>query len=263
MVDPNTGEETAEVPATDIPQSESQEQTVDQPEVQKQENPETDTGTNEVSDIPKENAAWAAQRVANKKLAEENERLKKAVSTVDPAYLETLRSAVSPLDSTPPQVPQVQGDAEYGQVTQNLNWAAQQAALSRQEVNKLRQQMELQQDREAERAFPELKSDKVFQQIVSEKKLAARMLGYDRTTYEIAQEVQDLLGKREEQVVAKATENATKQVLQRQAISSEPRGTTSGGRSTVTNDELRTKVRQGDSQAQTEVAKNIIADLEF
>lgn len=256
MTDPNTGDETVEVPTQDAPPSESQEQTVDQPEVQTQETLESETSTNEVSEAPKDNKAWAAMRA-------ENKRLKDAVSNVDPKYLENLHSAVSHQPDFTQNVPQVQGDAEYGQVTQGVNWAAQQSAIANQKINKLQNQIELQQDREAERAFPELKSNKVFQQIVAEKKLVARTLGIDRTTYEIAQEVEDLLGKHEEQVVVKATQDATNKVLQRQAISSEPRGTSSGGRSAITNDDLRMKVRKGDSQAQTEVAKSIIADLEF
>lgn len=244
--------------------SESLDQEVDQLQDQTQVSPESETGTNEESEVPKENAAWAAQRVKNKQLAEENERLKQVVSSVDPTYLESLRNATGPQQQyTPQQIPQVSGDAEYGQVTQGVNWAASQAAVANQKINKLQQQLELQQDREAERAFPELKTDKVFQQIVAEKKLAARVLGHDRTTFDIADEVRTLLGRREEQVVAKATQETKQRELQRQVISSEPKGQSSGGRSAVTDDDLRMRVRRGDSQAQTEVAKSIIADLEF
>lgn len=242
--------------------SESQDQAVDQLQDQTQ-NSESETGLNEGSDIPKENAAWAAQRVKNKQLAEENQRLKQVVESVDPAYLESLRNATRYQSTQPQQVPQVTGDAEYGQVTNGVNWAASQAAIANQNINNLQRQLELQQDREAERAFPELKNDKVFQQIVAEKKLSARVLGHDRTTYEIAEEVRNLLGRREEQVAVKAAQDKEQQILQRQVISSEPKGQTSGGKSSVSNDELRMRVRRGDTQAQTEVAKGIIADLEF
>lgn len=254
-MDQQTGEEMVAATTQEVPPSESQEQVVDQPQVQPQ-SPESETGTNEESEVPKDNAAWAAMRT-------ENKRLKEAVSTIDPTYLESLRSATGYQPQMPQQVPQVTGDAEYGQVTSGVNWAASQAARANQQVQKLQQQLELQQDREAERAFPELKSDKVFQQIVAEKKLAARVLGHDRTTYEIADEVRSLLGRREEQVVAKTAQETTKQILQRQVISSEPRGQTTSGQSSQSSEDLRMRVRRGDSGAQTEVAKGIIADLEF
>jgi hypothetical protein len=130
-------------------------------------------------------------------------------------------------------------------------------------VARLEQQLELQQDREAERAYPQLKTDKVFQQIVSEKKLAARVLGIDRTTSDIAEEVSKLLGQREEQIVAKTAQETKDQMLQRQAISSEPKGRTTGGQSGQSQEDLRQRVRRGDSGAEKEMAQSIIADLEF
>lgn len=264
MTDQNKGEEKlAEAPAQDAPTSESQEQPVVQPEAQPQESPETETGKNEVGEAPKDNAAWAAKRVENKKLKEENERLKEALDSTDPKYLESLRGAVGPQEYPQEQIPQVSGDADYTQVTQGVNYANAQALRARQETAQLRNQLELQQDREAERAYPQLKTDKVFQQIVAEKKLAARVLGHDRTTIEIAEEVERLLNKHEEQVVAKASEETKAQILERQAISSEPKGQTTGGQSSTSNEDLRMRVRKGDQKAQEEVAKNIIADLEF
>jgi hypothetical protein len=193
----------------------------------------------------------------------ENKRLKEVVDSVDPQYLESLRSVTQPQSYTPPQVPQVNGDADYNQVTQSVNWANQQAANANTQLAQMRRQMELQQDREAERAYPELKQNREFQQIVAEKKLAARVLGHDRTTLEIADEVHRLLSRRDEQVAAKATQETKEQIAQRQAISSEPRGQTSGGQSSVRNEEQRMKVRRGDSQATQEMAKGLIADLEF
>lgn len=255
--DQNLGETTvAEAPASSDPTPESQEPVTDQSQTQKPESPESDTGKNEVGEVPKDNAAWAAMRA-------ENKRLKDAVSSVDPAYLESLRGATSPQTYTPQPVPQVTGDADYTQVTQSVNYANSQAARANQELSRLRNQMELQQDREAERAYPQLKTDKVFQQIVSEKKLTARVLGHDRTTLEIADEVDRLFNKRDEQVVAQTAETTKKQMLERQVISSEPRGTTSGGESSTKSEERRMKVRKGDMDAQTEVAKDLIANLEF
>ena len=258
MADQDTGEEkVAEAPAQDAPESESQEQPVDQQVAQTQESPESETGENEAGDVPKDNAAWAKMRT-------ENKRLKEALGGVDPAYLEKLQQANTPVEYSNQQVPQVSGDADYSQVTQGLNWTAAQAAEARRETAKLRQQLELQQDREAERAYPELKTDKGFQQIVAEKKLAARVLGHDRTTLEIADEVAKLLGKREAQVAAKTAEATKEQLIQRQAISSEPKGrTTSGKQSTESDEELRGRVRKGNPDAEAELAKKLIADLEF
>jgi hypothetical protein len=255
MVDQTQGEVKAETPAQDTPLSESQEQVVDQPQTQTQV-PETETVNDKAGEVPKDNAAWAAMRT-------ENKRLKEVIESVDPTYLERLKGAVAPQEYPQNQVPQVTGDAEYQQVTQGVNFANQQANRALQEASKLRNQLELQQDREAERAFPELKSDKVFQQIVAEKKLAARVLGHDRTTYEIAEEVSRLLGKRDEQVVARTAEETKDQMLQAKAISSEPKGQTTAGKPTGDNDELRMRVRHGDSKAEEEVAKRIIGDLEF
>lgn len=257
MNDQQPGEnEVAEAPAQDVPASESTEQVADQPQPQVQQSPEPETGKNEVGETPKDNAAWAAMRA-------ENKRLKEALDTVDPAYLERLRGAVTPQEYIAPQVPQVSEDADYSQVTRQVNWTQDQAIRANQQVAKLQQQIELQQDREAERAYPELKTDKVFQQIVAEKKLAARVLGHDRTTLEIADEVARLLNRRDEQVAVKTAEKTKAQILERQAISSEPRGQTSGGRSAATDEDTRMRVRRGDQQAVNEVAKNLIADLEF
>jgi len=254
--DINEGEQTAEAPASDSPQSESLDTSVDQQTTQQQESAETTDTNNEIDEVPKDNAAWAKMRT-------ENKRLKEVVDTIDPSYLESLRGATAPQPvTTPYTTPVLPEDAEYNQVTQNVNWANQQVANTNRQVARL-QQLELQQDREAERAYPELKTDKVFQQIVAEKKLAARVLGHDRTTMEIADEVSRLLGRREEQISAKVAQQTKNQILQRQVISSEPKGQTTGGQSGQGSEDLRLRVRRGDSGAATEVAKNLIADLEF
>jgi hypothetical protein len=256
-MDQNDTETQVEQPTQEGATSQSDEQVVDQPQSQEQLSPESETGTNEVSEVPKDNAAWAAMRT-------ENKRLKEAVSQVDPVYFESLRSATGPqAQYQPPQIQEVSGDAEYNQVIQGVNTANSQAARAMQELARLRTQYELQQDREAERAFPALKTDKAFQQIVSEKKLAARVLGHDRTTIEIAEEVERLFSRRDEQVAAKTVESTRKNDAQRQVISSEPRGQSTSGKQVAGSDELRSRVRRGDMGAQTEVAKNLIADLEF
>lgn len=256
MIDPNTGEETAEVPALAEPPAQSQDQAVDQQQDLTQETTEAETGQTQDGEIPKDNAAWAAMR-------HENKRLKEALDSADPAYLESLRGATSPQQYVQKQTPQVTGDAEYAQVTEGVNWASRQAAQANQEIANLRNQMELQQDREAERAYPELKADKVFQQIVAEKKLAARVLGHQRTTLEIADEVSRLLGRRDAQITAKTEEVTRQRIVERQALSSEPRGQTTSGRSYQSNEDLRQRVRRGDTAAETELARGLIADLDI
>lgn len=247
---------TAEAAATDDPSSESNERPVDQQEVSKQ-GPETETGKNdEEGEVPKDNAAWAQMRL-------ENKRLKETIADVDPEYFEKLRGATQPQVYQGQQTPQVSADDDYSKVTQNLNWTSNQASQAVREVRNLQAQLELQQDREAERAYPEMKTNKVFQQIVAEKKLAARVLGHQKTTLEIADEVNRLFKQRDEEVTAKTTQQVKETILERHAISSEPRGQTTGGRSGVSNEELRMRVRKGDSAAQEEVAKGLIADLEF
>lgn len=257
MTDQPTGDgQTAEAPATDAPVSESQEEVVDQQPTQTQESPETDTGKNEVEDQPpKENAAWAAMRA-------ENKRLKEAVG-VDPAYLNKLRSATSNEPVFAQRANPVNPDSDYEQVTNSLNWTQQQAVHANNEIANLKNQLEKQQDREAEDAYPELKTDPVFQQIVAEKKLAARVLGHDITTREIAGQVKKLLSRRESQVVAQTEAQTQQRMVAKQAAMAEPKGTTTGGSSTASSEELRQRVRKGDMSAATEVAKGLISDLEF
>lgn len=258
MTDDQTGEvsNTAEVPAQEVPASESPEEAVDQQQPAETVNPESETGTNEVDDKPpKDNAAWAAMRA-------ENKRLKEAIN-VDPEYIEKLRGAVGPQEVVPQRYEPVTGDTDYTVVTDRLNWTQQQALRANEQIARLQNQLELQQDRAAEEAFPELKTDKAFQQIVAEKKLAARVLGKDVTTTEIAREVSKLLSRREEQVVAQTAANTKQQIIEKQAATAEAKGQTSGGISSQDDESLRNRVRKGDMEAQTQVAKGLIADLEF
>lgn len=257
MPDSPTGEiETVEAPTTDVPESESQPQEADQPQEETQESPESETGKNEVEDNPpKDNAAWAALRV-------ENKRLKEAISTVDPEYLEKLRGANAQQDYNP-QYQELNDDVEYSQVTKAVNSAQAEAIRANQRIAKLQAQLELQQDRQAEEAFPELKSDKVFQQIVAEKKLAARVLGHDRTTLEIAREVHNLLKRKEEQVVAQTTQTVKQQQVESRQAIADARGVTTNGRSSVADEEMRVRLRKGDTQALEDTARRIIGNLEF
>lgn len=255
MTDEQPGEvsQAAVEPATEVPASESTEEVVDQQQPDEQ-STEKET-VNEV-DVPKDNAAWAAMRA-------ENKRLKEAVADVDPEYLNMLRGAVGPQEYQQPQYTPVQDDADYTEVTSRLNWTQQQALQANHQIAKLQNQLELQQDRMAEEAYPELKTDKVFQQLVAEKKLAARVLGKDVTTSEIARGVKKLLDRREEQVAVQAAQSAKQEVIEKQAATAEARGQSSAGKPAEDDESLRIRVRKGDSDAQTQVAKGLIADLEF
>jgi len=257
MTDAKLGEEEkVEAPTEDNPEPESAKEEADQPQPEEQESPEAETGKNAEGDKPKDNAAWAAMR-------KENKRLKEELEGIDPEYLERLRGATSPQEFQSQESPDLTEDADYSEVTKRVNWAQDQATRARQENAQLRAQLELQQDRQAEESYPELKTDKQFQQIVAEKKLAARVLGHGRTTTEIAREVKNLLSRRDEQVAAQTAESTKQQMNERQAATAEARGQTSGGVSTSTNEELRQRVRKGDMEAQNEVAKGLIADLEI
>lgn len=255
MIDEQTGEvsQAAVEPATEVPDSESPEEVVDQQQPDEQ-STETET-VNEV-DVPKDNAAWAALRV-------ENKRLKEVVAEVDPEYLNMLRGAVRPQEYNQPEFNPVSDDTDYSEVTNRLNWTQQQAVQANQQISRLQNQLETQQDRMAEEAYPELKTDKEFQQIVAEKKLAARVLGRDVTTMEIARDVKKLLSRRDEQISVQAAQDARREVAEKQVATAEARGQSSAGKPMEDDESLRMRVRKGDSDAQTQVAKGLIADLEF
>jgi hypothetical protein len=258
MIDEQTGEvsEQVTVETQEVPASESQPEAVDQ-QLEETQDPEPETGENEVDDTPpKDNAAWAAMRA-------ENKRLKEATERVDPEYLEKLRGATAPQEPYAPQFTPVNDDADYSEVTQRLNWTQQQAMSAQQQLARMQQQLELQQDRQAEEAFPELKSDKEFQQLVAEKKLAARVLGRDATTLEIARSVKKLLSRREEQVAVQTAQATKQHIIDKQAATAEGKGQASPGSQTTGDDELRQKVRMGNADAETEAARRLIADLEF
>lgn len=257
MSDTQLGEQEVEQTTQASPEPEQQPNEVaPQEDVEKQ--PETETGNNEEIDAPpKDNKAWAALRV-------ENKQLKKAVeeSGVDAEYLEQLRGINKPVE-VQPQYKQITPDTDLDTVTQTINQAQHEAYQSRQEIARMRAQMEEREDLDAMQAYPRLKTDDVFQQIVAEKKLAARVLGRNRSTLEIAREVDKLLSRSEEQVALRAGEEAVARETAKRQASTEVQSNTSSGRSAYTNDELSLRARKGDRSAQVEKAKALIADLDF
>lgn len=226
---------------------------------------ETDVNQNEVEQPPKDNAAWAAMRAENKRLKTVLEQ-----SGVDAQYLETLRSA------TRPQVPQydfstpvLTPDDDMDKFTSTINATHTETQQLRNELYSVRNELREREDREAEIAFPQLKSDADFQALVAEKKLAYEMLrrmnpGLPRkTTSDFATEANRLLGKRVQQATIQAEQQAEQRLIQKQQAIIEPQSSSTQGESSIKNDELRRKVRLGDQSAEVDMAKKLIADLDF
>lgn len=262
MEEKNTGENTQELEQTNqevAPASEDQTQESGQTQDQDQ-NPENVDSqqniTNEVDDeSPKDNAAWAAMRV-------ENKRLKEALTEtgVDPDYLDQINQANSTFE-TPYVGPQVTPDTDMDTVLSAVNQSHQAAQKAISEANRIRREME---DREAEREFPELRSDPVFQQMVAEKRLVSEVMGRKRPTLAIAREVAAVLRRREEQVGAQAQQQAKQQFAERQVAQAQPATTTSSGRSSVNDESLRQRIRKGDQGALAQRLKETqLSELDF
>jgi hypothetical protein len=251
----------------DNPMSEVTEQEpgqVQEPEQQPSES-ETEVKPNEVDEPPKDNKAWAAMRAENKKLKTALEQ-----SGVDAQYLETLRSA------TRRQVPQydfsqpvLTSEDDMDKFTSTINATHTETQQLRSELHSMRNEIAEREDREAEMAFPHLKSDADFQALVAEKKLAYEMLrrmnpGLPRkSTSDLAAEADRLLGRKIQQVSAVADQKAEQRLAQKQMATVEPQGTTTGGTSSAAVDEVRRRVRSGDRSAEEDMAKSLIADLDF
>lgn len=221
--------------------------------------------TNEVEEAPKENTAWAAQRVELKRLKEENERMQRALdeSGVDADYLRSLEE-VTQGQQYQPNIQQVTPDSEVDQIYGAVNSASREAAQARLELQQLRNQMREQEDRLAEAEYPELKTDPAFQQLVAEKRLASEVVGKPRPTREIAREVKKLLSRRDEQVAEQARVETENRTLARQQATTEAKTETTGGSSSTTDEELRFRMRKGDRAASEQVIKDkLLADLDF
>lgn len=258
MSDSNTGvNEVVEQTTQDVaPTTEAQE--IDQSQVAQPVETETTAQSNEEVQPPKDNAAWAAMRVENKKLKEALHE-----TGVDAEYLERLKGVLQPQ-----QVPQgyraVTQDDDLGAVTQSINQAQQTAYITRQEIANLRNELREREDREAEAAYPELKSDPVFQQIVAEKKLAAEITGRKRPTAEIAREVRNLLSRRDQQVSAQAQEDAKASMLAKEQATREARTSPSNGQSSYDVDALKQRARRGDRAAQEQLVKDrLLGGMDF
>lgn len=243
------------------PVSEVVEQEIDQSQTQQPQHTESETvdQSNGEAEPPKDNAAWAAMRV-------ENKRLKEALheTGVDAEYLQQLQGVLRPQATAQPQYRQISNDADIDTVTQTINNTQQTAYATRQEIAQLRYELREREDREAETAYPELKSDPLFQQIVAEKKLAAEITGRKRPTVEIAREVKNLLSRREEQVTAQAQEQTKAQMLAKQQATMEAKSSASNGQSSYDDESLKLRARRGDRAAQEQLVKDkLLVGLDF
>lgn len=257
-------QEVEEQTPQDIPESEVQEQEAGQPQEPEQQPSETETDasqeeTNEAEEVPKDNAAWAKMRTENKQLKQALEQ-----SGVDAEYLEMLRQANQPFTPQPSQPQQVNEDAEYNQVTSAVNNAQQVSTQAMQRIQQLESRLEQQQDKSARDKYPDLFRNPEFEAEVAEKKLVARVMGIDRSTTEIADQVAKRFKRSIEQAKVEATQQAQHREAQKTQAVVQPQTTTSSGVSSQdTKDELRERARRGDRQAQETLAKDIIADLDF
>jgi hypothetical protein len=251
----------AEQTAQDKPMSEEPQIESDQTQEEVQEPVETETTVepNDSPEVPKDNAAWAAMRVENKKLKQALEQ-----SGADAEYLDRLKQATSlqPYVSRQPQ--QVTENDELPKVTGAINTTQQQVFQTHQELINLKNQIRESEDREAEMLYPDLKTDKAFNQLVSEKRLASEVLGKHRRTAEICAEVSKLLSRRDDQVKAQTRQDTEKQLLEKQRATAEIKSTSSDGRSTADDEEQRMKIRRGDMEAtQDMVKKKLMTGMDF
>lgn len=263
MSDTQKGEEVVEETTQANPEPEPTQEEVATPQAKEKpaesETAEETQSNEEVEDsTPKDNKAWAAMRVENKKLKEQLEE-----TGVDAEYLEQLKNVTRGQDVKGPNPQAITEDTEYGTAIQGINEARQLAYQTRQELAQLKRERLEAEDREAENAYPGLKSDQLFQQMVAEKRLASEVMGRHRPTIEIAREVDKILSRRGQQVQAQATEEAERRQAEKQTATAQPQTSTSQGNSGYDSDSVRKGVRKGDRTAQTEMAKGIIADLDF
>lgn len=257
MNDTNQGEEVVEQTTQENPTPEAEDQTSPQPE-------ETETSDsveqnaheeiNEEEQTPRDNQAWAKMRV-------ENKRLKEALreTEVDSEYLQQLKGVLQPQQQSPAQQYRtVSANDDIDSIAQSINEARGEAYRTRQEMAELKNQLRIREDMEAEMAYPELKTDPLFQQLVAEKKLASEVMGRSRPTKEIAREVKSILSRREEQISVQAQEQAQTALLQKQQATAQANTRTSNGQSSAQDEELRDRARRGDRSAQEKIASKLL-----
>jgi hypothetical protein len=206
---------------------------------------------------PKDNAEWAKRRIENKRLKEAVNR-----SEVDQTYLDKLLGVTSPdVYSNQSQQVKFTEDTDLDTVNKTVNYALAEAASAKAEANRNRRETE---DMIAEQAYPELKSDPLFQQLVAEKRLSSEVLGHRRRTIDICREVDTLLSQRDQRAAAQAEVKTQQRMVNKQTATAEVNTSSSQGRSTFNQNELRQRIHRGDRDALSESIKNtILADIDI
>lgn len=211
------------------------------------EDQETDTEETNDEQPPKENAAWAKMRVENKQLKQQVQQQPQ----IDEGYLQDLQGFTNQAN-TYHQDLQFSENTGIDEVTQAINAANRAAKESSARVRQLEIQLE---EQEMFNSFPHFKQDKLAQQLIAEKKLAASFTGRERRYVDIAREVDSLLRKNREQVEAETRETEQKKFVQKQAATTQTQGTTTGGGQQTDLEDLRMRARRGDRHAQEEILK--------
>lgn len=249
----NTETEVLEQTSLEGATSENQE-----PEMELEQPSETETEasyeeTNE-SEPPKDNAAWAAMRVENKRLKEQLSQQPQ----VDEEYLQEARNFANATGGYyQPQAFDESSDLE--QVSRAIN-QANQVAL---EASSRTRQLEIQLEEERMfNQFPHFKEDKLAQQLIAEKKLVSKTLGRERSYTEIAREVDKLIRRDREQVEAQVRESERQSTAQKMAATTQTPSYTSTG---IGDDResLRMRARRGDVKAQAELMKPHLEGIDF
>jgi hypothetical protein len=191
----------------------------------------------------------------------ENKRLKEALdsSGVDAQYLEELRSVTQTSPEYQPK--DVTPDDDYDQVTGAVNQTSRVAATAYREVNNLKNTIREMEDRQAALEYPELNTDPMFQQRVAERRYILEVMGKKKTTSDIAREVKKELDYYRSTASAQTQEQAQQRQQEKQQAIAQPSTQSTGGRSTLTNDELRLQVRRGSEAAGIKLAESITGDL--
>lgn len=240
-------QEVVEQTTQDIPESETQ---PSETETEALETVEESEEPNE-EQAPKANAAWAAMRLENKRLKE-----RAAQPQVDDQYLQELNQMTGAAPQYQDQ--QITEETDLSQVSQSLNQAQRTAYDASQRVRQLELTLE---EQEMFNSFPHAKEDKLFQQLVAEKKLVSRVMGREKRYVDIAREVDSLIRKDRDQAAEVARQTEKQLNIERQAATTQTPSYSSAGNSGNDTDDLRLRARRGDRTAQEELAKRKLGDL--
>lgn len=245
-------QEQQEVEQTNLDNPESEQQPTETETVAQDQVTEGEE-TNE-EQAPKDNAAWAKMRV-------ENKRLKEQVSQVAPddGYLQELNqmAGAAPYQY---QEQQITENTDISQVSQSLNQAQRIALEASQRVRQLEISLE---EQEMFNSYPHAREDKLFQQLVAEKKLVSRFMGKEKRYVDIAREVDGLI-RRDRDMAAEQARQSEKQIqVEKAAATTQTPSYTTAGNNSDDMEDLRSRSRRGDRGAMEERLKRKLGDISF